>query len=435
MNRWALAWAVPVLVASCSNSSKVLERSAPERPAWVDQVPTARGQLYFTGTCTDLPNYQEALQCARAEALLDVTAWVGGRFSSYVYGSTTEQGRRGGSSVYFDSDIFLIDVRRTDTYYEVRQESWGRSYVVSVLLSYPRQAAEAERAEIAKKTDWCDGLVTSATDEINVAASEGDWGDAMNGVLLVATEVAVPRNFDRAQHLDQIAVVARELITPLQISAKADGSRVLVQASYRDAPARGVPVECLKGRQQVTAVSGTDGRAVCETGGPPAGKPGLIKVRPDIDAYLAGVPDEAGDLAVVLGELLDHSTAVDMSSPLDMTVALTGGRECDSALGVVINRLTKAGVRVSQSGEGETNLEFSCSVRDGAVSGDLYSAAASGAVVLDAAAGRVQETLSPVNGAGASLSAARDEALQRLGSAMSDVALRLLSGLVGGEEI
>ena len=184
MNRRALAWAVPLLVASCSSSSKVLERSAPERPAWVDQAPTARGQLYFTGTCTDLPNYQEALKCARAEALLDVTAWVGGRFSSYVYGSTTEQWRRAGSSVYFDSDVFLSDVLRTDTYYEIRQASWGRSYFVSVLLSYPLQAAEAERSEIVKKTGWCDGFVTGATDRINVAASEGRWGNAMNGVFL-----------------------------------------------------------------------------------------------------------------------------------------------------------------------------------------------------------------------------------------------------------
>jgi hypothetical protein len=365
---------------------------------------------------------------------LDVTAWVGGRFSSYVYGSTTEQGRRGGSSVYFDSDIFLVDVRRTDTYYEVRQESWGRSYLVSVLLSYPRQAAEAERSEIAKKTDWCDAFVSDAGHEINAAGSQGRWGEAMNGVLLAATEVAVPRNFDRAQHLDQLAVVARELITPLQISAKADGSRVLVQASYRGAPARGVPVECLEGRQHVTAVSGVDGRAVCEMDTRPVGKPGRIKARPDIAGYLAGVPDEAGELAVVLGELLDHSDVVDRKAPLFMSIALTAGRECDSALEVVVDRLTTAGVRVSQSGDGEASLDISCSVRVEAASGDLYSAEASGAVVLVAGTGRMEETLSPVNGAGASLSAARREALHRLGSAMSDAALELLSGAAGGEE-
>ena len=435
MNRWALAWAVPLLVASCSSSSKVLERSAPERPAWVDQAPTARGQLYFTGTCTDLPNYQEALECARAEALLDVTAWVGGRFSSYVYGSTTEQGRRAGSSVYFDSNIFLSDVRRTDTYYEVRQESWGRSYFVSVLLSYPRQAAEVERSEIVRKTDWCDGFITDASHRINAAASEGRWGEAMNGVLLAATEVAAPRNLDRVQHLDRLAVVARDLVTPLQISAQADGSRVLVKTSYRGAPAGGVPIECLLGRQRVTAVSGADGRAVCEMGTPPVGKAGQIKVRPDIDAYLAGVPAEAGGLATVLGELLDRSDAIDTSVPLDMSVALTGGRECDSALEVMRQRLRAAGVRISQSSEGEANLDISCSLRDGVMSGDLYSAVASGEVVLEATAGRVQESLPPVNGVGASLGAARDEALHRLGSEMSDVALELLRGMVGGEGI
>jgi hypothetical protein len=394
----------------------------------------ARSQLYFTGTCTDLPNYQEALGCARAEALLDVTAWVGGRFSSYVYGTTTEQGRRAGSSVYFDSDIFLVDVRRDDTYYEIRQENWGRSYFVSVLLSYPRQAAEAERSEIVKKTEWCDGHITDARHRIAAAASEGRWGTAMNDVLLAATEVAVPRNFDRAQHLDRLAVVARDLVTPLQVSAEADGAQVLVKTSYRGAPAGGVPVECLLGRHRVTAVSGADGKTMCEVGAPQVGKGDQIKVRPDIDSYLAGVPDEAGDLAAVLGELLNHSAAIDVSARLDVVVALTGGRGCDSALEVVRHRLRAAGVRVTEPGEGEASLGISCSVRDGDMSGSLHSAVARGDVVLDFAAGRAEESLSPLNGLGASPAAARDEALERLGSEMGDVALRLLSGMVGDEE-
>jgi len=434
VNRWALAWAVPVLVASCSSSSKVLERSAPERPAWVDQAPAARGQLYFTGTCTDLPNYQEGLECARAEALLDVTAWVGGRFSSYVYGSTTEQGRRAGSSVYFDSDVFLVDVRREDTYYEIRQETWGRSYFVSVLLSYPRQAAEAERSEIVKKTGWCDGFVTGAEHRINVAASEGRWGDAMNGVLLAATEVAVPRNFDRSQHLDRLAVIARDLVTPFRISAEIIDAQVLVRTSYRGAAAGGVPLECLLGRQKVAAVSGTDGTAVCEMDGSPVGKGEQIKVRPDIDSYLASVPDEAGGLAAVLGELLDRSDAIDVSVRLDVGVALTGDRECEPALRALRSSLSAAGVRFVEYGAGQASLSLTCSVEDGSMSGSLFSAVARGHVVLDLAASHARESVAPVNGLGASAVAARNEALERLGSELGSVALRLLSGMVGDEE-
>ncbi len=434
MNRWALAWAVPFLAASCSSSSKVLERSAPERPAWVDQAPTARGELYFAGTCTDLPNYQEGLECARGEALLDVTAWVGGRFSSYVYASTTEQGRRAGSSVYFDSDVFLVDLRRTDTYYEVREESWGRSYFVSVLLSYPRQAAEAERSEIVKKTGWCDGFVTGASHRINVIASEGRWGDAMNGVILAATEVAVPRNFDRDRHLDRLAAVARDLVAPLEIKARVQGSQVVVDSRYRGAPAAGVPLECLFDRQRETAVSGTDGRAVCERVAPLLGNTGRVRVRPDVDAYLANLPAEAGGVAEVLGELLDHSDESDMDSRLELSVRLRSARDCDSAADVLRGRLEAAGVRLAGTDEGEAVLEISCSIQEGASSGDLHSAEASGDIVLEAAGERLQEPLLTVSGLGASPKAARDEALQRLGSAMGDAALALLSRMVGGDD-
>ena len=434
MNRWALAWAVSCLVVACSSSSKVLERSAPERPAWVEQAPAARNQLYFVGTCTDLPSYQEALDCARAEGLLDVTAWVGGRFSSYVYSSNTEEARRGGSSVHFDSDLFLSDVRRSDTYYEIRQENWGRSYLVSVLLTYPRQTAEAERARIEEATARSTQIVSGASLKVERAALDGRWRNAMNSVLVAAAEVAVPENFGRAQHLDQLAGLARDLVAPLLLTAHVDRARVEVQATYLSVPADGLPLECLLWQRRVAVATGSDGRAVCEMGTLPAGESGRLTVRPDISKYLGRLPREASGLARVLGELLDHSVSLEVGTPLHLTVSVTGGSECDPAIELLRERLQRAGAQISIEGLGAVRIEVACTVEPGGKTGVLFAAKARGLLTLDGDTGRVQGRVPPVNGLGATEEAAREEALQRLGDEMSDLALKLLRGYEGAEE-
>ena len=147
MSRRAIAWAVAFSLCACAGST-IVERSAPQRPSWVEQVPAQGDWLYFVGTCTDLPSYQAAFDCARAEALTDLTAWVGARFSSHVYSRSSEDGRASRSTVYIDGALFLADLRRDDTYYEIREADWGRSYLVSVLIGYPRSEAEAERARM-----------------------------------------------------------------------------------------------------------------------------------------------------------------------------------------------------------------------------------------------------------------------------------------------
>ena len=434
MSRWALAWAVSCLVVACGSSSKVLERSAPERPAWVEQAPAARDQLYFVGTCTDLPSYQEALDCARAEALIDVTAWVGGRFSSYVYSSNTEEARRGGSSTHFDSDFFLSDVRRSNTYYEIRQESWGRSYLVSTLLTYPRQTAEAERARIEETTARSTQIVSGASLKVERAALDGRWRNAMNGVLVAAVEVAVPENFARGQHLDQLAGLARDLVAPLSLTGRIEGAKVEVQAMYQSIPAEGLPLECLLWQRRVAVVAGNDGRAVCEMGTLPAGESGRLTVRPDISKYLGRVPREAGGLARVVGELLDHSVGFEVGAPLRVTVSVTGGSECDRAIELLRGRLERAGAEILVEGGGALRIEVACMVEEDSRTGVLFAAKARGLLTLDGEAGRVQGRVPPVNGLGATQEAANEEALRRLGDEMGDLALRLLRGYQGAEE-
>lgn len=433
MNRSALAWAVALLVVACS-SSKVVERSAPERPAWVEQAPAARGELYFVGTCTDLPSYQEALACARVEAYVDVTAWVGGRFSSYVYSASTETARSGGTAAYFDSQLFLQDLRRSETYYEVRQEDWGRAYLVSVLISYPRHEGEAERARIERTTRRAEKLVDEAPGRIAPLAAAGRWGEAMDSLLGVAGQVAVPRNLQRERDSARLAALAEDLITPLRLSAERADSGIEVAATYRNAPAAGVPLECVVGRSRTTAVTGSDGRAVCSVGALPAGESGRVSVRPAVSGYLAAVPTLASGLAVALGGLLDEAVTVDVGAPLDIAVALAGGRGCEAAMEVLGRRLQAAGARVNVEAESLARLEVSCEVEDPVAAGDLYRATVRGALMIEIAGGISSESRVTVRGVGARPGAARREALSRLGEELSAAALELLRVVAGTEE-
>ncbi|NIR60455.1 MAG: hypothetical protein GWO02_13535, partial [Gammaproteobacteria bacterium] len=183
-----------------------LERTAPERPAWVEVTPAARDSLYFVGICSDLPTYQDALRCARGEALTDVAAWVGARFSSYVYDRQTEESRSAGSATYLDADLFLADLfladlRRSGIYYEVRETGHGgRAYSISVLLAYPRGVAETEKARIEETTVRAERLVDQAVERVTSVAKEGRWGAAMEILLATVGEVASPRNLHRAGH-------------------------------------------------------------------------------------------------------------------------------------------------------------------------------------------------------------------------------------------
>ncbi len=433
MNRRDLTWAVALAVVACGSSSKIVERSAPERPAWVESLPASRDQLYFVATCTDLPNYQEALRCARAEALTDVAAWVGARFTSYVYSASSEVTRSGGATVYYDSEVFLADARRSDTYHEVWEEDWGRSYRVSVLMSYPRSLAEAERARIEETTQRADRLVGAAPASVRALAADGRWGAAMGHVLDTATEVILPGNLNRSQHADRMASLAEELVASLRLSGRAEAGEIEVTALFEDRPAAGVPVECLIGSANQRAVTGADGRAVCGADTSLAVEPGTVRVRPDISSYLAVVPAQAGELAGVLGALLDRSIQVDLGPPLEVAVKLTGTPDCEPSLMELRTRLRAAGVRFDDGAEARLSLQ--CEVSGGADAGDLHTAWARGVLVLDGLGMEVESILTDVRGLGSTPAAAREEALRRLGLGLSDSALKLLRVLAREREM
>ncbi len=440
MNRQALALAVSLVVGACG-SSAILERSAPERPAWVELTPAARDSLYFVGVCSDLLAYQEALRCARGEALTDVAAWVGARFSSYVFTEQTEETRSSSTLAYFDSDLFLADVRRSDSYYEVRQEDWGRSYYVSVLLAYPLSRAEAEKARIEQTTVQSERLVGNAPMFVDALASEGRWGDAMRAFLRTVQEVVVPHNLQRSEHAARLATVAEELVTPLALSARIaesdpkTGAKVEAEATYKRRPAAGVPLHCLSGAEKVRIETGSDGRAACETVAPAAGETTNITVRPDITDYLTALPDGASGLAGVIGELLDRAVVLEAGVPLDLAIVLAGGGACELAMQTLERELIGAGVRTASVGRDLPRLDVSCRVEDGESSGQLFTATASAELALKAGEELRRETLDPVRGLGANIGAAREEAQVRLGESLSAAALKLLSDIDGHKKM
>jgi hypothetical protein len=427
VTRWAVAWAAALAVSACGSGSKVIERSAPERPRWVESAPASQDQLYFVGTCTDLPSYQEALRCARAEALTDVATWVGTRVSSQVYSASSEITRSSGTAVYFDSDVFLADARRSDTYHEVRDEDWGRSYRVSVLLTYPRREAEAERSRIEQTTERADRLVEEAPASLAALTGEGRWGDAVDRLVGIAREVAVPRNLNRSQHTERLAGLAEDLVTALQLSGQVAGRGVEVEARFAGGPAAGVPIECAVGSSKVAAETGSDGRAVCGAELELASESNRVTVRPDISAYLASIPSEASAVTVALGGLLDVSLQLQTGEPLDIAVSLKGDRGCEIALNALRERLRSAGIRFAA--DIEPRLALECEVKDEGRAGDLYTAWAQGVLMLFGYGMSVENSLSQVRGLGATPDAARDEALQRLGAGLSDPALKLLRTL------
>ncbi len=425
MNRSTLVWAVPLVVVACSGT-KVIERSAPERPAWVESAPAARDQLYFVGTCTDLPSYQEALNCARGEALTDVAAWVGARFTSRVYSASGESARVGGVTVYYDSELFLTEAQRTDTYHEVRQEEWGRSYLVSVLVTYPRREAEAERTRVNETTARSDAVVDDAVRRAEDAASEGRWGEAMDGLVLAASEVALPRNYQRGVHLGRLADVAEELISPLELGASSGDGGILVRTAYEGVPAAGVPVACFLAEQKMVETTDSEGRAVCKLRAPDSGEVGRAVVRSDIDGYLDVLPVEASRLAKSLGSLMDRTVRVDVGTRLDVVVALIGGRGCETATALLRERLARAGVRVTETGRAALELRMTCSIEGGGSTGELFAASAHSSLVLESGGRKTESSVLSARGLGSTEAAASHEALDRLGAQLGDAALRLI---------
>jgi hypothetical protein len=408
----------------------VLERTAPERPAWVGVTPAARDSLYFVGICTDLPSYQEALRCARGEALTDVAAWVGARFSSYVYDHQTDGSRSAGTAMYLDADLFLADLRRSDTYHEVTETDYGtRSYYVSVLLAYPRGAAELEKGRVEETTFRAERLLEQALERLPGVAAEGRWGTAMEILLATAGEVAVPRNLHRAGHTARLTSMAEAVVTPLQLFAGTEDRGVEVRASYRGVPAAGLPVQCITGAARLTVVTDDEGRAICEFTDSIPGGAGRVIARPEITGYLDSVPPGASELAVALGHLLNRTVVLELDNGFDIELVLAGGGDCEPAMEVLRERLRGAGVRVIGFTKGVPALEVSCEVSVGSRRGELYTASARGALSLKAAEHRGADVLAPVNGLGASVSVAREDALLKLGDELAASALKLLGDL------
>lgn len=427
MNRRALAWAVVPAIVACGSSSKVIESSGPERPTWVESIPASRDQLYFVGTCTDSPSYQEALLCARSQALADVAAWVGARLSASVYSASSESTRSSGTVVYYDSEMFLANARRTDTYHEVRQEDWGRSYRISVLLTYPRAEAERERTRIEETTDRADRLVATAPATVRGLAADGRWGDAMQHVLDIAEEVALPRNLNRSQHVERLARLAEELVAPLRLSGSADATRVSVEVMFRDTPAAGVPLECIYAGVRMSAVTSADGRASCANDGRAPEQTPRVTLRPDITAYLAALPAQAGALASALGALLDRSIVLEIGTAPDLTAALSADPGCQAALAELRGRLSAAGVRLVE--DAERRLHLTCDVTDDGQAGTLHTATARGAVSMTGDSASLGTGPGDARGLGTTARSARDEALLRLGGELANSVLKLLRGL------
>lgn len=429
MNRRALALAGALVIGACGGG-KVLERTAPERPAWVDVTPAARDSLYFVGICSDLPSYQEAVRCARGEALTDVAAWVGARFSSYVYDHQTNGSRSAGTAMYLDADLFLADMRRSDTYHEVTETDYGtRSYYVSVLLAYPRGAAELEKARVEETTIRAERLLQQAMERVPGVAAEGRWGTAMEITLATAGEVAVPRNLHRAGHTARLTGMAEAVVTPLQLYAGTEDRGVEVRARYRGVPAAGLPVQCIAGAVRLTVVTDEAGRAFCELTDSIPGGAGRVIARPEITGYLDSVPPGASQLAVALGRLLNRTAVVELGDGFDMEIVLLSAGDCEPAMEVLRERLSGVGVRVIGFKKGVPALEVSCRVSDGSRQGELYTASARAALSFKAAEGRSADVLAPVSGLGASASVAREDALLRLGDELAASALKLLGDL------
>lgn len=426
MSRRVFTLAVALFVAACGGSTKVVERSAPERPAWVEGAPTAREYLYFSGTCTDLPNYQEALRCARAEAMTDVATWVGARFSSYVYSTATESTRSSGTTVYFDTEMFLADVRREDTYHEVTQESWGRSYLVAVLVSYPRRSAEAERNRIEQTTRQAGRLVDRAPSRVFSIASRGRWGEAMDSLMNVAARVAVPGNLQLSQHGEQLSRVAADLVSSLRVSVDTSGAEVVAEVRFQDEPAAGVPLECVAGKSKTAVVTGADGRAVCEAEGAPAIEGASVTVRPDISGYLDDVPTRASGIAGKLSPLLDQSVTVGTADTIKVAVWLTGGIGCAPTMEELAERLEAGGVEVTEADGNSAWLKVQCVIEIDREAGELYSVEARGRLTIEIEGGITGENNIKVTGLGVTPQAAREESMRRLGEELSVDALNLL---------
>ncbi len=433
MNRQALALAVLLIpgLGACG-ASAIIERSAPERPAWVEVTPAARDSLYFVGICSDLPSYQEALRCARAEAMTDVAAWVGARFSSHVYSAQSEATRAGSATSYFDSDLFLVDARRTDSYYEVTEVEWGRSYYVSALYAYPRRQAEAEKDRIEWTTVEAQKAVDGASLAISLPLEQGQWGDAMNMYIDIVERVASSRNLQRQEHIERLAGVAEELVEPLELAAwvvmnGGSGATIEADVKYKGEPAVAVPLQCLFDGQERSVKTDPNGRAVCDLAEPEPGSKVRVTVRPDIARYLEALPDEASGLAPAIGRALDDAVLLEVGQPLTLELSIEGlGSGCESVVEALERALGEAGVQVVEAGKGVTAIEIGCEVAVGERSGDLQVATARGRVALKGAEGRASVELEPVRGLGATRDAARLEALDLLGRDLSVAALKLL---------
>ena len=433
MTRHILICASALAAVSCSGP-KVVERSAPERPGWAEAAAAARDTLYFVGTCTERPSLQDGLACARGEVLTDVAAWVGARISAYVYSGSTEEARRSSTTVSIHGDFFLTDLRRSDTYYEVREEDWARLYRVSVLYAYPRSAAEAERARIEEATARADALVERVPAEVHRLADAGQLGAALDALLAAATQVAVRRNLNRTQQTALLIALTEELISRVEVVALRHGAAahdaVAIEAvvTYRGRPAAGVALSCRLGTSGRALVTAENGRALCELPAPPRGRAAVVAVRPDITRYLAALPAEAGNFASAFGRLLDYTTGVEVGSPLEMLVKVGGGAGCEPAMDLLRRKLLAAGARLVD-GEAPVQIEVSCTVGASERAGEIFTAPASGNVMLRSEGGTATGETVAVSGLGASGEAARREALERLGDRLGAGALELLSEL------
>jgi hypothetical protein len=396
-------------------------------------LPSARDSLYFVGVCSDLPSYQEALSCARTEALTDVAAWVGARLSTYVYSAQSEGRRAGSAGAYFEGDLFLSEVRRSETYYEVRKEDWGRSYRVAVVYAYPRDEAEAEKARIEATTVGAQRQVDGAALALSLLAAEGQWGEAMDRLVGLAGDVSVPGNLGRDAHLQRLERVADELVRPLRLSARVveQGPKarvvVWVDATYDSVAAAGVPITCARGSETTSAVTDDAGLAVCRLVAAAAAEASEVIVRPDVRAYLDRLPDTASRLAAALGALLDHRDTARIAAPLTARVSLTGGGDCRRTLDLLRGRLELSGVSVVARAEGVTDFSIACTVGAAQQVGDLYEAYAWASV---GSAVRTVD-LPTQRGLGGSPAAARSEAEERLAAAVTRVIVQVLREIEG----
>ncbi|NIR42746.1 MAG: hypothetical protein GWN99_02625 [Gemmatimonadetes bacterium] len=434
MRHRATALSIWVVFSVGGCGSAIIERSAPERPAWIEVTPAARDSMYFVGVCSDLASYEEGVNCARADALSGVAAWVGTRFSAYVPRGQSERTRAASAGAYRYAERFLNEGRRTHTYYEVRKADRGRSYYVSVLYAYPREAAEAERARIEATTLEAQRRVDGAALQLSLLAAEGRWGEAMSRLIDVAGEVAVPRNLGHDAHLERLEGVADELVGPLRLSARVVERNpktdvvAWVDATYDSVAAAGVPVRCTRDSETVSARTDDAGLAVCRLGPVDAGA-GRVIVRPDVSRYREQLPRAAGRLAVALDALLEHGDTAKLASPLTARVSLDNGRPCRRAVDTLRQRLQASGVTVVSRASGVTHFSIACSVDPAQRVGELYEAYAWASVQSP----ERTVDLPTSRGLGASPEAARSEAEDRLGAALTRTVLQVLREIEAGK--